>query len=682
MNSPAARYNTGFSRRVCAALILLLLSGVQPLSASAYELALNCGGPDYSSATEGRYFFSDRPYTPGGAGYVGGTPAGAVFGYRIGGTNDPRLYSTYRSDALVYRFDVPNGDYLVRLYLAELVVHGPTLHQQSIAIEGVEVVTSWDQFELVGLEYATVLSFVTMVTDGNLDVVLSSQDFTALNAIAVESITPDAVPPAPPAGLAGFDSFQRNLLDWAPSGYPDAQVATENDLQGYRVYRSASPGGPYTVIGPDPLFVSRFLDDDVTPGVESYYRVTAVDVFGNESVQSPELALTPLLPSASVLPVYELTISPDELRRLQLDPLSDEYVVGDFFHGGNGRTGVGIRYRGGTTRFRSKKNYKVRFPYDALWGNRRKLNFNALFTDETLLREGLAYRLYADVDVLTPTNEHVYLQLNQEYLGIYHALEQIDIRFLEFRGLDLGSNIYKCSDNLEILPTLDDYKAAYEKETHPGSSYQDSIDLIELINLTPEADFARELSRVLDVDEYLRYYAAIIASAEQDFTRANYYLLNDLGSGLWRVIPWDNNVTFGFGSTHSSPLDLGSFQNPGWESSRLIGRLMNTPEFRYAHAQNLLRLAEGPFSESAVDGYVQTTHTGYEFNALRDWFKNGWESNNYFQSGPTDITDFCDARRAFIQTASYTLMPEVPGLIVVNEIMPLNQTTTRRHVPE
>jgi hypothetical protein len=84
----------------------------------------------------------------------------------------------------------------------------------------------------------------------------------------------DNLPPAAPAPFTGQYSAGSTSLHWNPN--------TEADLAGYRLYRGASAGfvpGPGNLVGalPDTGYVDP-------AGVPSYYKLTAVDSHGNESL--------------------------------------------------------------------------------------------------------------------------------------------------------------------------------------------------------------------------------------------------------------------------------------------------------------------------------------------------------------------------------------------------------------
>jgi hypothetical protein len=93
----------------------------------------------------------------------------------------------------------------------------------------------------------------------------SPQDVVA----AVTSATPDAAPEVD--------------LSWS--------INPETDLAGYRVYRSERESEPGQLVSPEVLLSPAYRDTSVQPGGRYWYRITAVDRAGNESIPSaPVLA--------------------------------------------------------------------------------------------------------------------------------------------------------------------------------------------------------------------------------------------------------------------------------------------------------------------------------------------------------------------------------------------------------
>lgn len=98
---------------------------------------------------------------------------------------------------------------------------------------------------------------------------------------------PDLTPPASPSNLAGSGTPSANILSW------DDNV--EVDIAGYNVYRSATANGTFIKLNASLLTTTGFTDSTAISDATSYYRVTAVDVSGNESQHTEAASFRPVL---------------------------------------------------------------------------------------------------------------------------------------------------------------------------------------------------------------------------------------------------------------------------------------------------------------------------------------------------------------------------------------------------
>ena len=85
--------------------------------------------------------------------------------------------------------------------------------------------------------------------------------------------TVDTAPPAVPAQIEGYVHDSSVLVEWAPN-------MTDADLAGYKVYRMA--GDRAVSMTSDPVATNSYMDERAPEGSVEY-RVTALDVSGNES---------------------------------------------------------------------------------------------------------------------------------------------------------------------------------------------------------------------------------------------------------------------------------------------------------------------------------------------------------------------------------------------------------------
>ncbi len=89
----------------------------------------------------------------------------------------------------------------------------------------------------------------------------------------------------PPAGVVTRVGDQSVVLHW--------EANTEPDLAGYRVYRSLTNGGPFTLLTSSLLTTRGYCDLSVINGQTNYYQVTAVNSSSQESSPSLTVAVVP-----------------------------------------------------------------------------------------------------------------------------------------------------------------------------------------------------------------------------------------------------------------------------------------------------------------------------------------------------------------------------------------------------
>ncbi|MFO7894269.1 MAG: hypothetical protein R6U63_11080 [Longimicrobiales bacterium] len=164
----------------------------------------------------------------------------------------------------------------------------------------------------------------------------------------------DRTPPAPPRDVVAVPGDGQVYLIW--------RRATEPDAAGYHVERADRVDGSYRRLNPAPIPAAdpEWLDTDVSPQVQYFYRVRTVDAAGNESApHGLEQALpedhTPPAPAGAVTAEVEdrrLTIrweaspsddvlgyyiyrgdGPDRLVRLVRQPVADTVFVDTGFEG-------------------------------------------------------------------------------------------------------------------------------------------------------------------------------------------------------------------------------------------------------------------------------------------------------------------------------------------------------------
>ncbi len=145
------------------------------MSKPRLQYLVDCGSESDHVDALGRRWSADRQYVAGSWGHVGNPLVWSTHD-AIEGTLDDALYQTQRygnGGSFGYRFDVPNGEYEVRLRFAEIYaqVDAPRKRVFDVHLEGVLVLDNLDVFAQAGGNFRALEKLQTVrVVDGQLNV--------------------------------------------------------------------------------------------------------------------------------------------------------------------------------------------------------------------------------------------------------------------------------------------------------------------------------------------------------------------------------------------------------------------------------------------------------------------------------------------------------------------------------
>lgn len=325
-----------------------------------------------------------------------------------------------------------------------------------------------------------------------------------------------------------------------------------------------------------------------------------------------------------------LTFAPGDWAKLLLDWQQNQKkteFAAAFFFDGETLAAIGVRLKGlnglnlpdGPINLAGK--YPLKLDFNAQGGARfhgvDTLSLNTNSQDPSMMRERLALQMYQAMGIPASRAAYAKLQVDGKAVGLYNAVQVLDKRYLKERfgtaaGADDG-NLYKCvynGDNICMLGWRGDKKSDYYRtDCPPGfdecgfvqktneddaalNSYADLIELIRVINQTPDEQFAAELAKVFDVEAFVRVAAVAYAISNHDsyFGKGhNYYLYRHPGSGKFQYLPWDLDLTYGTTSCAAPATDptCGSLDN-----HLLIKRVLAVPKWRQAYLQDLQQVVD------------------------------------------------------------------------------------------
>lgn len=174
-------------------------------------------------------------------------------------------------------------------------------------------------------------------------------------------IEQDTAPPSAPTALAAYAGDLVVTLDWNDS--------TEEDLDGYNVYRSLTSGGDYELLNDTIVTASEYTDDTVANGTTYYYIVTAVDASSNESYDSNEAFATPTVEDIEIIIQEYETGFCSLVSDAEIDGIDSDHsgYTGDGFTNTANQNGAGINY---SVNILTPGTYAFIWKYASASGNR------------------------------------------------------------------------------------------------------------------------------------------------------------------------------------------------------------------------------------------------------------------------------------------------------------------------
>ncbi len=300
-----------------------------------------------------------------------------------------------------------------------------------------------------------------------------------------------------------------------------------------------------------------------------------------------------------------------------------------------------IKGRGGYSRRYDKDSYTLELQSDLSIGGIPADDdwiLNASYVDKTLMRHKICYDLYREMhrQNLAPQCAYLELNFNQDYKGIYVAMEKVNRDFVGINKTDRGACLFKGSPVFyeQRLDQVQDQSNYYhqkfpELKDHDHSQVMD--ELHALIFESDDSTFLAEISNSIDLRMVMDWHLLLLYTNNSDGLRKNFYLYKTAADHPVQIAIWDYDHSFGRdGDNELNMLKsvIDDRRNP------MLKRLLDTPGSTYAMAlksrYHVLR-DSGIFSLEKVTSMIESNDA-----ILRS------SLNRHFQRWPTDAKDYYD----------------------------------------
>jgi spore coat protein H len=361
--------------------------------------------------------------------------------------------------------------------------------------------------------------------------------------------------------------------------------------------------------------------------------------------------------STSQLPLFAIYIHPNDLRELRRDIWNDEPVPATLtFH--KKKFHIDISYRGSHIRKFKKKSYFISFYKPYLFHGAHELHLNSEYKDPSLMRNKLSLDFFSDLGVLSPSSRHVLLSINGKHEGIYLQLESVDEFFLKKRQLPLGPIFYAIDDdaNFSLIGSFDEapktyLDAGYERKLGTREDHRYLEEFIFKLNTTPKYEYESVMSKILDVNKYLRWLAGVVCTQNFDGFVHNYALYRNPDSGLFEIIPWDFDATWGR-DINGKQMDYDYVRIEGFNT--LTARLLDIERFRKMYYDIMKHTLDHEFTVEFMKPKVEKLYQQLRPHVVNDpYIKDRIEQ---FDGEPEWICEFIEKRNAYLKNQLSTLL--------------------------
>ncbi|MEN3039633.1 MAG: CotH kinase family protein [Candidatus Kryptonium sp.] len=322
-----------------------------------------------------------------------------------------------------------------------------------------------------------------------------------------------------------------------------------------------------------------------------------------------------------------------------------------------------IRFKGHSSRYFPKKPFYIRFSRANEFEGWRRMGFNAMYTDKSLMCEQLTWDLCREMRMIGPVTYYANLYINDKNYGPYLFVERIDEtlkRNPERFGFSPGGTLYEVSDdyhcgNLFIPADSSFYYRCYKKKFPEDSNYVDLIQLIREINEASVENFHEFIDRKFFSESVLNWFVLNTLTHMGDTYNKNYYLYHEPSTDKWLIIPWDYDLSFGRDGDSRLPYPFGLLNdrfkywymlpNHG-PSNPLKTKFFQNQVLFNRFKQRLDSVLANVFTEEKMNQLVDQYYSAIKRYVYKDEFK--WGTNPEFEEQVEALRYYFTVRRNFL----------------------------------
>ncbi len=380
--------------------------------------------------------------------------------------------------------------------------------------------------------------------------------------------------------------------------------------------------------------------------------------------------------------IAEIRITISDADKLALlddaNRLSDTYYPCELVEFKNSKLnesvpGAGIRLRGNTSRNHPKRSFKIDFREfgGSKFHDHKKFNLKAENNDPSFVREHLSLQLFREAEVPAARSTHTRLYINEEYMGLYLNVEQIDDEFVQGRFGDDTGNIYKCYWGSNLLDDGQIYNNdVFELKTNDELDIRTQLqEFVHVLNDTGDPNWKASLEDLFNVNSFIRYLAMEALLGHWDgytYNKNNYYLYENPDTERIEFIAYDVDNTIGIDwiGRDWAERDMLDWPNHG-DPRPLANNILSDESYRNRYYYEIHRLLETIFNEDYLDPILDSYKTilrdavsDDDYFPLTFGFELSTFENSFTENYVADHIPY--GLKPFIQTRISSALEQVP----------------------
>jgi len=221
----------------------------------------------------------------------------------------------------------------------------------------------------------------------------------------------------------------------------------------------------------------------------------------------------------------------------------------------------------------------------------KQLTLNNNAQDTSRISQCLGYGLFAAAGVPASRCSFAHVTVNGEDLGLYTNVESIKESFLERHFADGEGHLYESGGAL-VPGGTSGYQPKVDEENPDCSDLDTLVTALQV----PDDELPAALETVLDVDEFLSYWAMEVITDHWDGyanNQNNYFLYHDPTSDRFHFIPWGVDALFEGRVRTTRPSSVFACASLPW-------RLYDVPATRDSYLARLTELLDTVWDEDAL----------------------------------------------------------------------------------